>query len=162
MSVRVGLDGRVSIDRLIQGHPHRPAHTPIRLAPVMRPGGAYAGWYTMDRSIGDGAERHLDCWDTGHDFYARYPPYVPVCRDAAPCLSHPAMPSRSPAPPWPRSSKGDPRSPQQGTHSPTQKPNPFPTPTGYVGGPTMAVIASNCPHIRVCVVDISVPQIQVR
>lgn len=33
---------------------------------------------------------------------------------------------------------------------------------GYVGGPTMAVIAQNCPNIRVCVVDISVPQIQVR
>ena len=30
---------------------------------------------------------------------------------------------------------------------------------GYVGGPTMAVIAKNCPHIRVTVVDISVPQI---
>ena len=26
---------------------------------------------------------------------------------------------------------------------------------GYVGGPTMAVIASNCPHIQVRVVDIS-------
>jgi UDP-glucose 6-dehydrogenase len=24
---------------------------------------------------------------------------------------------------------------------------------GYVGGPTCAVIASKCPHIRVCVVD---------
>ena len=26
---------------------------------------------------------------------------------------------------------------------------------GYVGGPTMAVIAKNCPHIRVNVVDIN-------
>jgi len=26
---------------------------------------------------------------------------------------------------------------------------------GYVGGPTMAVIAQKCPHIRVCVVDIN-------
>jgi len=26
---------------------------------------------------------------------------------------------------------------------------------GYVGGPTMAVIAQKCPRIRVCVVDIS-------
>lgn len=39
---------------------------------------------------------------------------------------------------------------------------PPPQQTGYVGGPTMAVIAANCPNIRVCVVDISVPQIQVR
>ena len=30
---------------------------------------------------------------------------------------------------------------------------------GYVGGPTMAVIADNCPKIRVCVVDISQAQI---
>jgi UDPglucose 6-dehydrogenase len=30
---------------------------------------------------------------------------------------------------------------------------------GYVGGPTMAVIASNCPDIRVCVVDLSERQI---
>jgi UDPglucose 6-dehydrogenase len=30
---------------------------------------------------------------------------------------------------------------------------------GYVGGPTMAVIASNCPKIRVCVVDLSQKQI---
>mmetsp|Transcript_10328 Transcript_10328/g.13663 ORF Transcript_10328/g.13663 Transcript_10328/m.13663 type:complete len:476 (-) Transcript_10328:173-1600(-) len=30
---------------------------------------------------------------------------------------------------------------------------------GYVGGPTMAVIAKQCPHIRVCVVDISQKQI---
>lgn len=30
---------------------------------------------------------------------------------------------------------------------------------GYVGGPTMAVIAQRCPHIRVCVVDISKPQV---
>ncbi|CAM9498320.1 unnamed protein product [Ascophyllum nodosum] len=30
---------------------------------------------------------------------------------------------------------------------------------GYVGGPTMAVIAQRCPHIRVCVVDISKAQI---
>lgn len=30
---------------------------------------------------------------------------------------------------------------------------------GYVGGPTMAVIAKFCPHIRVCVVDLSVPRI---
>ncbi|CAM9996434.1 unnamed protein product [Scytosiphon promiscuus] len=30
---------------------------------------------------------------------------------------------------------------------------------GYVGGPTMAVIAQRCPHIRVCVVDISQEQI---
>lgn len=29
---------------------------------------------------------------------------------------------------------------------------------GYVGGPTMAVIAQRCPHIRVCVVDISQAQ----
>lgn len=29
---------------------------------------------------------------------------------------------------------------------------------GYVGGPTMAVIAQRCPHIRVCVVDISQTQ----
>ncbi|CAN0391760.1 unnamed protein product, partial [Hapterophycus canaliculatus] len=29
---------------------------------------------------------------------------------------------------------------------------------GYVGGPTMAVIAQRCPHIRVCVVDISQEQ----
>lgn len=35
----------------------------------------------------------------------------------------------------------------------------FPHPAGYVGGPTMAVIAKNCPRIRVTVVDISVPQI---
>ncbi|CAM9662590.1 unnamed protein product [Chrysoparadoxa australica] len=31
---------------------------------------------------------------------------------------------------------------------------------GYVGGPTMAVIAANCPKIRVCVVDISEAQIE--
>jgi len=30
---------------------------------------------------------------------------------------------------------------------------------GYVGGPTMAVIAKNCPHIRVCVVDLNQKQI---
>lgn len=30
---------------------------------------------------------------------------------------------------------------------------------GYVGGPTMAVIAQRCPHIRVCVVDISQTQV---
>jgi len=30
---------------------------------------------------------------------------------------------------------------------------------GYVGGPTMAVIAENCPHIRVCVVDLNAAQI---
>merc|ERR1719446_413347 len=30
---------------------------------------------------------------------------------------------------------------------------------GYVGGPTMAVIAKNCPDIRVCVVDINTTQI---
>ncbi|KAL0889830.1 LOW QUALITY PROTEIN: hypothetical protein Bca101_013813 [Brassica carinata] len=30
---------------------------------------------------------------------------------------------------------------------------------GYVGGPTMAVIALKCPHIEVAVVDISVPRI---
>lgn len=30
---------------------------------------------------------------------------------------------------------------------------------GYVGGPTMAVIAANCPQIRVCVVDLSQKQI---
>eukprot|EP00937_MAST-01D_sp_MAST-1D-sp2_P003025 g3025.t1 len=30
---------------------------------------------------------------------------------------------------------------------------------GYVGGPTMAVIAARCPHIRVCVVDLSQRQI---
>lgn len=30
---------------------------------------------------------------------------------------------------------------------------------GYVGGPTMAVIAANCPKIRVCVVDLSQKQI---
>jgi UDPglucose 6-dehydrogenase len=30
---------------------------------------------------------------------------------------------------------------------------------GYVGGPTMAVIASKCPQIRVCVVDLSKKQI---
>jgi len=30
---------------------------------------------------------------------------------------------------------------------------------GYVGGPTMAVIAKMCPHIRVCVVDLSQKQI---
>lgn len=30
---------------------------------------------------------------------------------------------------------------------------------GYVGGPTMATIALNCPEVRVCVVDISKPQI---
>ena len=30
---------------------------------------------------------------------------------------------------------------------------------GYVGGPTMAVIALKCPAIEVCVVDISVPRI---
>lgn len=32
---------------------------------------------------------------------------------------------------------------------------------GYVGGPTMAVIAQRCPHIRVCVVDISQQQASV-
>lgn len=31
---------------------------------------------------------------------------------------------------------------------------------GYVGGPTMAVIAQRCPHIRVCVVDISQTQVR--
>jgi len=30
---------------------------------------------------------------------------------------------------------------------------------GYVGGPTMAIIAANCPHVRVAVVDISQRQI---
>ncbi|PWA51999.1 hypothetical protein CTI12_AA455690 [Artemisia annua] len=30
---------------------------------------------------------------------------------------------------------------------------------GYVGGPTMAVIALKCPNIEVAVVDISVPRI---
>ena len=30
---------------------------------------------------------------------------------------------------------------------------------GYVGGPTMAMIASKCPHIKVTVLDISKPQI---
>jgi len=30
---------------------------------------------------------------------------------------------------------------------------------GYVGGPTMAIIAKMCPHIRVCVVDLSQKQI---
>jgi UDPglucose 6-dehydrogenase len=30
---------------------------------------------------------------------------------------------------------------------------------GYVGGPTMAIIAKNCPHIKVTVVDLSQPQI---
>jgi len=30
---------------------------------------------------------------------------------------------------------------------------------GYVGGPTMAVIAANCPKIRVCVVDLNQKQI---
>merc|ERR1719471_2351391 len=30
---------------------------------------------------------------------------------------------------------------------------------GYVGGPTMAVIAKMCPKIRVCVVDLSQKQI---
>ena len=30
---------------------------------------------------------------------------------------------------------------------------------GYVGGPTMAVIAANCPHIKVTVVDLAVQQI---
>jgi len=30
---------------------------------------------------------------------------------------------------------------------------------GYVGGPTMAVIAANCPQIRVCVVDLNQKQI---
>ncbi|GMI42134.1 hypothetical protein TrCOL_g12900 [Triparma columacea] len=30
---------------------------------------------------------------------------------------------------------------------------------GYVGGPTMAVIAKNCPNIRVCVVDLNAKQI---
>lgn len=30
---------------------------------------------------------------------------------------------------------------------------------GYVGGPTMAVIAAQCPKIRVCVVDLSQKQI---
>jgi UDPglucose 6-dehydrogenase len=33
------------------------------------------------------------------------------------------------------------------------------TPPGYVGGPTMAVIAQKCPNIRVCVVDLSEKQI---
>lgn len=31
---------------------------------------------------------------------------------------------------------------------------------GYVGGPTMAMIASKCPHIKVTVVDISVKRIK--
>jgi UDPglucose 6-dehydrogenase len=31
---------------------------------------------------------------------------------------------------------------------------------GYVGGPTMAVIAKNCPNIKVTVVDINATQIQ--
>lgn len=31
---------------------------------------------------------------------------------------------------------------------------------GYVGGPTMAVIAQRCPQIRVCVVDISQEQVK--
>ena len=31
---------------------------------------------------------------------------------------------------------------------------------GYVGGPTMAVIADNCPHIQVEVVDISEQRIK--
>ena len=30
---------------------------------------------------------------------------------------------------------------------------------GYVGGPTMAIIANKCPHIKVTVVDISEKQI---
>lgn len=30
---------------------------------------------------------------------------------------------------------------------------------GYVGGPTMAVIAANCPNIKVTVVDVSEKQI---
>jgi UDPglucose 6-dehydrogenase len=30
---------------------------------------------------------------------------------------------------------------------------------GYVGGPTMAVIAANCPNIKVTVVDLSEKQI---
>ena len=30
---------------------------------------------------------------------------------------------------------------------------------GYVGGPTMAIIAKNCPNVRVCVVDINETQI---
>ncbi len=30
---------------------------------------------------------------------------------------------------------------------------------GYVGGPTMAVIAANCPNIKVTVVDLAAPQI---
>ena len=30
---------------------------------------------------------------------------------------------------------------------------------GYVGGPTMAIIAKNCPNVRVCVVDINEAQI---
>ena len=30
---------------------------------------------------------------------------------------------------------------------------------GYVGGPTMSVIAKNCPEIRVAVVDLSQPRI---
>ena len=30
---------------------------------------------------------------------------------------------------------------------------------GYVGGPTMAVLASHCPTVRVCVVDLSQPRI---
>ena len=42
--------------------------------------------------------------------------------------------------------------------------NPYPSPllptvccigAGYVGGPTMAMIAQKCPHIKVTVVDIS-------
>ncbi|MBP1606714.1 MAG: nucleotide sugar dehydrogenase, partial [Acidobacteria bacterium] len=31
---------------------------------------------------------------------------------------------------------------------------------GYVGGPTMAVIADKCPHVKVTVVDINAARIQ--
>ena len=30
---------------------------------------------------------------------------------------------------------------------------------GYVGGPTMAVIADRCPHVKVTVTDINAPRI---
>merc|ERR1711981_933123 len=30
---------------------------------------------------------------------------------------------------------------------------------GYVGGPTMTILAEHCPQVRVCVVDISQPRI---
>lgn len=148
-----------------KGAHHGPAHPPTRFAHVMRPaGGAYAGWYAMDRSIGDGAARHLDCGGAAHDFMPDAlgrSRRLPMGRDAATPPQQFDRSPPSPAPPWPRSSI-----PQSEvlihpirTH-PT--PIPSPTPTGYVGGPTMAVIAANCPNIRVCVVDISVPQIQVR